>query len=259
MGGYEMIREALVDAGLLAQGASEAQFMAMFDQACALIATAMAATGQAWTATRVASELAMGGLFAQRVAQSIRVGRSLAALGGTGRGSIARMVSPAARSGFALLPEGLLSAPALLAGAAIFIAASAGLYMYSNWGKPSSEPVKAGPVGDPAQRGFGGNTLTAQELEDCRRGVPPAPRIGSGPWPACPPDSRPAPPGTTESRPAPPGATEINCHKYCMDISSIAPSDYMKCLAISRDATGTQQQCADMAALAKAGKLSPTR
>ena len=54
--------------------------------------------------------------------------------------------------------------------------------------------------------------------------------------------------------PRPPGQTAINCHKYCMDTSGYSPAEYMPCTTIPANITGTQQQCAAIAAQVKAGK-----
>lgn len=49
-----------------------------------------------------------------------------------------------ARQGLALLP----SVPAIIAGLLVVLAIGAGVYMYTNWGKPESEPIQFGPAID---------------------------------------------------------------------------------------------------------------
>lgn len=55
-----------------------------------------------------------------------------------------------ARRGFIALGE--LNGAAIAAGIVVLGAIAVGVYMYQNWDKPSVEPVKAGPAGNPSLR-----------------------------------------------------------------------------------------------------------
>jgi hypothetical protein len=116
------------------------------------LAGSTAATGEALTEAQIAKQLADGGGFTQRVAQLIRNSRSLDALGGAGRGAVARLLSRGVRdvlrhgAGRAAGGFSLLSWPALATLTLILLASGGGVYLYRNWGKPSTEPVQPGPA-----------------------------------------------------------------------------------------------------------------
>lgn len=149
IGGYEMIRQALVAAGLLSANATEAEFMALLGEVCAQLAASTGATGIRLSQAQIANELVQGSLFTQRVANIIRTTGSINSLSASGRGAVVRMLSQSAR--VALRGGGragftLLSWPAVIATILIIGAISGGVYMYHNWGKPSQEPIAAGPA-----------------------------------------------------------------------------------------------------------------
>ena len=60
--------------------------------------------------------------------------------------------------------------------------------------------------------------------------------------------------GPPQAAPAPPAQPTFNCHKYCMDNSSAAPSSYMPCTAIPAAITGTAAQCDAVSAQARSGR-----
>ena len=159
MGGYGMIEAALKAAGLLAANATEAEFIAAYGQVCARIAASTAATGEALTEAQVAKQLADGGMFTQRVAEMIRTARTLEAVGGSTQAAASRMLSQPAREAIkfggkrAIGGATVLSWPAILALLAVLGAIGGGAYMYTNWGKPSVDPVRAGSAMTKARNG----------------------------------------------------------------------------------------------------------
>ena len=83
-GGYTMIENALKAAGLLAANATEQEFMTLFNQICANLARASAATGEALSEGQIAKLLAEGGGFTKRVAETIKTTRNLQSIAGAG-------------------------------------------------------------------------------------------------------------------------------------------------------------------------------